>query len=415
MNDLLKYIKQYKDIALLNYIALMIYYAVFTYMGIEITDFRVFSTVDSQTYYATSLEFYKLSEGGYSEIRPFLYPLIILLSHKTVGIYGIWLVQFLGWLLSINLIYISIKRNTGSRTLGFTGSLVIAINISFIVLTTHALTESVTIFLLSVLVNILSKTISAGYTVKNFLYTFFVLILLTVTKPAFYIHALFLLFVLFPFFFLKKFIIAPKKILLLLACAIPLIFQVALMKVKYNTFTISNIDSQTFKPYLFSQGIKENNEVGIKDARGIALNMNASEVLDYLGDNKTLYLSIYLNNLKNAIHSLPCFILYENSYYQASVIGYMVFLNGIYFYLHIVFLLPLLFFLYRVYKKRNQQTYLFSVFFLTVLLYYLLLVAGMVFGEGDRLVLIALPLWVFLYALIINEALKKRRIRNLKH
>lgn len=415
MNKIIQYIKQHRDIFLLNYIALGIYYVVFSYMGIEVTDIRMFATNDSHTYLQTSNEFYKFSETGYSEIRPFLYPLIILLATKTIGIYGIWLLQFFCWLFSVNLIFLSVKRVTNSQGLSFLAGLIIALNISFIILTTHALTETIAILLLSMLVFVLSKIILTGYTTKNFFYVLFLLVLLTVTKPAFYMYVWLLLLIVLPLFYLKRFKAAPKKILLLPLCLLPLFFQLTMMKIKYDVFTVSNIDTDTFKPYLLTQGVMYNNSIGMHEARNMTDKMTISEVVDYLSNNKVLYLRIYLDNLINSIDALPCFVLYHNSYYQPEPIAYMKVVNKCYFYLHVIFFIPFLFFLYRVYKKRTEIFYLFPVLFVAVLLYYLLLISGLVFDEGDRLVLITLPLWVFLYALIINEALKKIKTLNVKH
>lgn len=405
------YIKKYKDFILLNYIILVIYFIVFVYMNLEINDGHMFSTVDSYTYRSTSMEFYKLTEKGFSELRPFLYPLIILTVGNLFGVYGIWILQFIFWLLSVNFLFAALKTITAKKWLGWLGALYMAFNVSYIVLTTDALTESFSIFLISILIYFISKNLSQIRTARVFNGVILILVLLCVTKPIFYVHIMFLLLIVFPFFYLKRFVEKPKSFIMLLLCLLPLVYQVAMMKLKYNTFSVSNIDTDSFRAYLMAQGVEHNNNISLEEARAITRQMSTGEVLSYLTDNLGVYTKIYLTNLYNAIHSLPCFIMYPNSYYQSEVIYYMQFVNGIYFYTHLVFIPIVLIFIFLCFRSSDLKEYLFPIILFSMLSYYILLMTGFSFNEGDRHGIISLPLWIFIYIVtgqfIWNRILKR--------
>lgn len=403
----MNYLKKYKDILILNYLLIIIYFAVFSYLNIEIAEYRMFSTVDSFTYRNASLEFYKFSEKGFSELRPFLYPLLLLITNKLLGVFGIWLIQFFFWIISINLVFLSIKSVTHNKTLSFIGGLIVATNISFIVLTTDALTESLSILLLSLLVYYLSHNLTKVNSIKTFHTCLLILVTLCVTKPIFYIHILFLLFVALPFFYIKQYIQKPVRLIVLLLCLAPLLYQISMMKIKYDTFSVSNIDSDSFRAYLLAQGVQHNNNIDLAAARAITRQMNTSQVVNYLMDNKLLYLKIYLQNLYNAIKSDPCFIMYRNSYYQPEAIAYMRVVNAFYFYTHIIFIFPVLIFIFLAFRKNDLRIYLLPAILICILSYYILLMTGFSFREGDRHGIISLPLWVFIYIVVANVLMKK--------
>lgn len=401
------FLKKHKDLFLLNYLLITIYIIVFINLKMAIKENIMFSTVDSVTYWLTSQEFYKFSVKGYSELRPFLYPLIIVIIHKLFGIIGIWLMQLFFWIISINLLFLSIKKITNNRLLSFAGSLIIALNVSFIVLTIHALTEATTIALLSLLIYYVACNVTKVKTLKFFHISLFILVLLAVIKPIFFTPILILLFIILPVYHLKKYIQNPKNFIKLILIITPLLFQLTIMKVKYNTFSFSNIGSESFRLYYFTQGIQQNNTISLAEARAIAKNLTPEEVYSYLFNNKMVYTKIYLQNLHNAVKSVPCFILYPYSFYQEDVVNYMIIVNTFYYYFHFIFLIPVLVFIYFAYRRRELNYYLVPLIFSSFLAYYFLLASAISFGEGDRHVLISLPLWVFLYTMILDFIFKK--------
>jgi hypothetical protein len=85
----------------------------------------------------------------------------------------------------------------------------------------------------------------------------------------------------------------------------------------------------------------------------------------------------------------------------------MTITNTVYFYVHLTFILPFLYILYLMLWKKQWEHYFVLLVFSGVLVYYIFLTSPVSFGEGDRLVITAMPVWIFLYALVINYFLKK--------
>lgn len=408
MNNMICHLKKNLDVCLLNYLLIIIYFIVFTNLNINISLEQFSRTPDSWTYFSTSNEFYKFSETGYSNIRPFLYPLIILIVFKLSGVIGLWLLQFLFWAISINLIYLSIKRITNNKILGFSGSLIIALNMTYLVLTFHALTETTTVFLLSCLIYFVSLNAMKINTLKFFHGSLLILVLLALVKPLFYLLVLLMLFILLPVFYLKKYIKNPKRLILLTLIIIPLLVQITLMKVKYDTFSFSPIGSIGFNYYLFAQGVERVEGISLDAARVEIKDMPLSDELSFVLQNKILYADLYFQNMKANIKAVPCFLLFPGGFPSVEIAKYMLFVNSIYYYIHIIFIIPILVSVYSVYKRKNMNYYLILMVIPWFLICYMFLTLPIIFGEGDRYVLISQPLWVFLYALVLNYLLKKR-------
>lgn len=397
----MKQLRKYSDVVVLNYLLLLIYYFFFNSLNIDIESGIMFTTFDSTTYFQTSNEFYKFSETGFSNIRPFLFPLILLIAYNTIGVLGLWLMQVLFWFIAINLLYFSIKKTTKNKVLPYVGSLLMATNFSLLGLTMQCLTEVTTVLLLSILLYVIAAYISKIRLLTFFHRVMIVFVLLAVLKPVFVIPLLILLFVIMPVFYLKQYIQTPKKLLFLFILLLPLFFQLTLMKFKYNVFTVSKISSETFRNYLFAQGVQQNENSSIADARQKAVAFTSEEVNAYLLENKALYASIYFQNLKNTIKGGTSFLIGPRGFIYTEWAKYMTLLNSIYYYLHILFILPLLGLLYYLFKKKSEQSF-FLLLIPLLIVYYIFLTSPVSFNEGDRLVITTLPLWIFVYVLSAN-------------
>lgn len=400
--NIINHLKKNKDVYLLNYLLIIIYVIIFNVLKIEVNESLMFGTVtDSWTYLSAGNEFYKFAEVGYSNIRPFLYPLVILIVNKIFGAIGLWILQVLFWIISINLVFLSIKRVTQNRTLSFAGSLIIALNVSFIVLTFHALTEVTTIFLLSILIYFVSFNVTKANTLNFFHRCLLILVLLALVKPSFYLPVLFMLLIILPVFYLKKYLKKTKSILLLTFIVIPLLFQLTIMKVKYNSFSFSLIGENTFKNFFLAQGVVQIENISWEKARLKTITMATTEQLSYLLKNKEMFTQLYFRNMKENIKALPCFLFFDKGF-RKEIVQYMTIVNSLYYYMHIIFIIPLLISIYKIYKRKNMNYYLVLLIFPGALIYYIFLTIPISLWQGDRLVIPSLPLWVFLYALILN-------------
>lgn len=373
----------------------------------------MFSTPDSQEYLNVSNEIFNFSVTELSDKRPFLYPLLIMLSYKPMGVFGLWGLQFLFWLVSINLIYLSVKRITGNRKISLTASLIIALNLSYLALTLHGLTEVTTIFLLSLLIFFISFNIDKKHTLF-FLHVCLLLVsLLTVVKPLFFIPAILVLFVILPIFYLKQYISRPQYLTWLVISIAPLFFQMTIMKAKHGSFSISNIGSTTFRAYILTQGLYKNNysvlnKPSYYEVQKKALNLSSMEAASYILKNKTIFLNLYFNNIKENINASPTFLLFPKDFGHELFARYMKNVNRIYYYFHILFFLPVVLSIFSV-LRRKETEWLVLMVFSSFLTYYILLSSGISFWQGDRLVISSLPIWIFLYSLVLKYIFDKEK------
>ena len=75
--------------------------------------------------------------------------------------------------------------------------------------------------------------------------------------------------------------------------------------------------------------------------------------------------------------------------------------NRTYLYIHAIMILPFLIYLTN-YGLSNTKRF-WGLFFLTSFGFYIVVTSGVIFWQGDRILLSLLPIWVFFYSLIINQ------------
>lgn len=400
MPNILKNIR-WKDIILLNVIILTIYFLVLSSLKIGISEKILFSTPDSRDYLNAGKEIFQNSIGtDASTRRPFLYPLLIIIASKTGDPFCLWLVQFLFWTASINFTYLSLLKMTANKYLSFFASLAVALNFTLLVLTLHALTEVITVFLLSLLIFFVSHVASSRKELGFPHVILLILCLLTVVKPMFLVPMVLFLLVM-PVFYLKKYLQRPIFLVVLLLVLSPLIFQTAFMKSRHGTFSISNIGPKTFKAYLLKQGMNKiedarNNNHNDKEIAQKADNLTVAETFDLLFDNKLLYLNLYFKNINENTDAAPVFLSYPKGFEHKMLAKFMRKTNKVYTILHFVFFIPVIFMIYIFFKKRDMDNLLLMLI-MSGLSWYIFLSSGISFWQGDRLVIIALPVWISLY------------------
>ena len=299
--------------------------------------------------------------------------------------------------------------------LAYAGGLIIAFNFSYIGLTMQCLTEVTALFLISMLIYFVSFNAEKAASLKFFHGSLFILTLLAVLKPVFFVPVLIMLFVILPIFYFKKYLQSPKHTLILVLVMIPLLFQMTLMKVKYDTFSISQISSETFRSYILAQGVKQNDNTSWEEARLKTKNFSTSEMLSYITSNKGLYATIYIQNLKSNMNAFSSFLLGPRGFIYPGFVRYMAVINTLYFYLHTIFIIPLFITVYAVYRRKEMNYYFVLLLLPLFLIYYIFLTSPISFGEGDRLIITSLPLWVFLYAFTLNYIFKSVRAGQKVH
>jgi hypothetical protein len=274
----------------------------------------MFFAPDAQQYRNTSTEFFDFSVQGDSLTRPFFYPLIILFTYQTFGVFSLWIFQLLCWLISINLLFFSIQKMVKSPYILFVAISLISLNVSLIVFTLNGLSEILTVFLLSLLIHRLTN----GSLQKNSgsLGNLLVMSLLTVTRPVFFYP-----FIIYLLFHSYRFLIREKPnlkyICILILSVSPVLFQITLMKVKHDIWKVSDIDSITLNDYLFAQTVREI-EPGTEYQNSI---LKAREIKDkkgFIWNNKAVIFKLFVQNINESLEGYPS-LFYIKEFEQVDV------------------------------------------------------------------------------------------------
>ena len=409
MNSLHKVLNDFRkrDYFFVAIVLFTIYFLIvisFDYLHLNET---MFWAPDSLTYRAVGNWIFGIENTEKTISRPFFYPLMLNLSRSFGGIYGIWIYQFLIWLLSGILLYHSIKKATNNIKLSIIGILIFSSNLTLMFLTLHALTEVTVTFLLTLLIYV--YCIKKSYKVTHFWFLIiFIISLLTVTKPV-YIYLLYSVLLYRIIVLILNFTKSRYKLILVIYTVLslsPVIVQFSIMKVKHNEFIISKIGFYTAQDYYLPNVYSEVNNVNIDEARKHVSSFNGNEMVKYLithykASIYTYFKDIVENFLKGSgFTDLP--------HKQTLLTTYMKIINKVYFLIHVLMILPCIIVLRSLVKKRDWDN-LEIVLFLVVVFIIIIFSSGVTFGQGDRILLPSLPIWITLYSLVLylHHHLKK--------
>lgn len=402
MKDLFQ---KYKLYFFLNIILISFYFLVISNVKYDISEATMFFAPDARQYLNTSTEFFDFSAQGDSLTRPFFYPLIILLTQQIFGVISLWFFQFLCWILSINLLFISIRKLSKYRIISWMALMLVTINVSFIVFTLNGLTEILTVFLLSCMIYKL-----AGGSLENSKGSTFnlgLMALLTVTRPVFFYPFIgYLIYHIYRFLIKDK--ISLNKLLFLFVAVAPVLFQLTLMKVKYDKFKISDIDTITLNDYLLAQTVREikpgiEYDASIHEAREIA------DKKEFIWENKGLILKLFIQNINESLEGYPS-LFFIKEYEQVKVGKLMAMVNKIYYWLHFLFFIPIIISVFWLYKKEKGSKGI--VIFLYAVFLYSVFTCGITFFQGDRILMGGLTLWIFVYAITTDKFVSIIRAKN---
>ena len=199
-----------KNFYILNIFTIIFYVVLSLLLELNINNSILYSTTDAKEYLDVA-NWFVGGEATYGlSIRPFLYPLVIMVT-TSIGNYGIWIAQILMWLLTINFVFYTIKSFSKNIIFPYIGALIIISNLSLITLTFHALTEIITTFLLSIFCYCIVKKHRTMNKLKFIHSVVLFLTLLTVVKPVFYIPLLFVIFIILPVFIIRNTFNIQKK------------------------------------------------------------------------------------------------------------------------------------------------------------------------------------------------------------
>jgi len=292
------------------------------------------------------------------------------------------------------------KKIVRNPVVAYVAIFVFATNVTLLILTLHALTEVTVVFLL---------TLYAALTVhkadlSDFCYWFpiiFLSSLLAVTKPLYIILVAGILLYKFPSFvakFLKR-EYSPVWVVYLLLALSPVFIQLAIMKTKHDSFSISRIGELTTRNWYFSAVYSAINDLSWQQARDEVQDFSPSDMMQFLTNHPTVAIrkfgTIIVNqNLKTGSN----FVGFPTKHARLGKYQYEV--NSWYYRAHRImfWIFPVILVILIIAKQWSEVEKAGLLAFPFALIVF---TSGVSFWQGDRLVLPSLPLWITLYSLLL--------------
>ena len=351
----------------------------------------VFSSVDAGTYRQVADWIFGGGPKTYAVAeRPFLYPLMLGTLDRIGGAGAVWLLNFLLWIAALNITGLTVYRFVKRSWAAAIVFAVMATNISLIVLTFHALAETLAVALLALWAYGLTH-LSIRITPAQAAWAVLPLALLTIAKPEFELVlgvtavAVLVLALRSP---------APAAIVAVVTvCLVPVAAQVALMATVNHYAGLSVVGDDTLRAYYGARlyaVIAHSDDIVGQRARteGLAtmtlLRVTAAHPLE------TVW--VLASTLKDNLLSGSNFVGGSNP----TLAGAIVVTNYVYA-IALAALVPLA--AIAISAGRDGRLVLLCAGILNILV-----TGSLSFWQGDRLTVIALPLWLVALALAASQA-----------
>ncbi|HEX2681107.1 MAG TPA: hypothetical protein VHQ03_07425 [Candidatus Dormibacteraeota bacterium] len=330
-----------------------------------------------------------------SRHRPFLYPLLLGVSGKIAADPGIWALNAVCWFGALNLTAASVVRLTGRMSIAAVAFLVLATNASLIVLSFQALTETLTAFLEALWIFGLALTRIPPASPREIVPVLLPITLLVVVKPEFQVQlviALVLLAITIWRVRQSRMVLAGVAA----ACCLPVMFQVGLMATANHFVGVSNSGDIEFKSYYVSQVYASLN--GLPDdlvaARNIVGEWSDRKAVSYLVQHRGVALSTLVSNFHRNMTSGSNFV---DASQQPGLADLIRSSNRTMLKVHALFVPIVVLALWRRRDVRIVLLYVFAGLVTTI--------PTLIVDQGDRYIVVALPLWVAAYGLAVADLL----------
>jgi hypothetical protein len=385
-------LKRLPLLIILNVIAVISYLVVSSVSGsIEHVVTSVFSSPDSLSYRAVAdWIFGARANPEASAWRPFLYPLLLGTAERLGGIRGVWLLNVGFWFIALNFAAAATDRFVKSSWAAALVFVLLATNISLILLTFEGLTEIITVTLLAVWTYGLSR-LTRSPTASQVAWALLPMALLVVVKPEFELLLAVMVVVLAVAIVRSS---APGlRAAALAACLTPVAIQLAVNAHFNGFFGVSNIGETAIRSYYLPRlevAIGQSSNFG--DARLKTFDLSASDaarlVLNHFGEAVQVFRSTLFENLVTG----SSFVTHGHP----RIAGLTVSANVIYF---VVLLVSIPIGGVALWRARDGRLALLCLALLTI--YF---AGGLTFRQGDRITIVALPLLVVAFVLAVKEA-----------
>jgi hypothetical protein len=381
----------------LNLVALGTYGLVAAQMGFfSHMSETLFSSPDSLGYRDVGDWLFRAIPNSVESVhRPFLYPLLLGAASRIGGDAAIWTLNLLLWLGTVNVTAAATWRLTGRPLFGAIVFLLLATNVSLIVLSFQALTELTVAFLESIWIFGLALSALPPSKPRDIAMLLLPISLLTVVKPAYQIELLVaLLLLVIVIWRLPRGRAAAATVVG--ACCIPIVFQLGLNATANHVFSLSSTGDAEVRGYYVSQVYASIN--GLPDdlvaARQVVYGWSNGQVVSFLVDHRGPAARTLLSNLHSNLTSSSNFIDPGKTPLLAAAV---LDTNRAFLRLHLLFL-PIV--ALAIWRRRDVRLVLLYAFALV-----LILVPSLIFDQGDRYIEMALPLWAAAYALAVSDLL----------
>jgi len=357
---------------------------------------------DSNSYLSVGNYVLGGEETKYIAYRPVLFSLYVAVLYKIGGVLLLWMGQATAIILASLFLHLAILTATKNYVMSWLGSIIILTNFSIIGICFHGLTEPLTCLFLSGLIYIASirikKAISPDVFISLAIIFFGTLLLI---RPVFQIP-FFIVLIYFCYLLLKQKINVTRRMKIAIATCLLCVFsQMYIVKIHTNEFSVSLIGNRTLNHYLIAQSVSETMDLPRMDAIDFIETKESSWKMYYILHNPGSVSRFFFKNLLENIQA-DSFI---QDYYDSEINkGFSFWMKGynktslfIFF-----FILIMTFVSYGslILKKKTVQPVI--ILALVALLVYLIMVTGISNSQRDRLVLTALPLWIFLFVYYLN-------------
>lgn len=411
--SILNLLKKNHLLLILIFIATLFYFIIFLKLGsFEFVKKSLFFTGDSLEYkgYADWL----LGKGNYDyPFRTFFYPFLIIISDHLFGFYGIWIFQFMLWLTGCILVYKTMLRLTDRKDFAIFSFAIATLNVSLIIYTAHALTETTTFFFLTLFIYLFALAYKDYKKTRIFLGILFVISVLTVIRPVFqlfwYLTIIIILVIQY-----KSIILKPKLILMIILVSSPVIIQKTINKIKQNTFSCTRIADHNLQCYFYrkikyfvdnkadpqvNQSFNQLPDSIHKNLTTKISKVEKAEILKYLWDHPIETIKVYWHNIQYNMSSGNPYVNFKNNFLLKWVLR--IYHNFIFFYFHLLMTLIWIYYLIKYFRKNNKESHF--IFICGILTFYILYSSGIAYWAGDRLVIYAIAIWSVFYPFIIYK------------
>jgi hypothetical protein len=350
----------------------------------------VYSTGDSRSYRAVAdWIFGARASAPESAWRPYLYPLLQGLAARLGGTPGVWLLNVAFWFVTLNVVAAATFRFVKSSWAAALVFLALATNVSLILLSFHGLTEITVVALLAIWIYGLSH-LTTRPTASQVAWALLPVSLLTVVKPAFEI----LLAVMFVVMLIGVIRSTGRGLTaaVFAACLIPVVIQLAIEVYFNGYFGISTIGENTFRGYFLSRldvaiGDSINFDMARQKMVGLSNLDSARFALDHFNDSVRVFFFTLRDNLQTGTPHLPD---------RPRIRGALLIPVRAQFWV-LIAMIPLVG--VALWRARDGRLALLCIGILTIFL-----AGGLTFGQGDRITVVAFPLWLVALVLAAKEA-----------